>query len=139
MLNQFAFWFCSIQYCQLQDIYFFQLSDQEQRRLDRKERKQKRKLARVLKRAGIAEEQIGEMKTDGIAVSLNLTPEQVALLTSPRKRLYGVESEFFKVKQGPRESVKFVKFSNNSIIRFLWLLYRNPDSYLFSYRVHDMR
>ena len=74
-----------------------QHSDQEVKKLERKERKQKRKLARMLKRAGIAQEQIDEMKNDGVAVSLNLTSEQVALLTSPRKRLYGAESDFAKV------------------------------------------
>ena len=73
------------------------------KKFDRKERKRKRKqrkLARVLKRAGIAQDQIEEIQDTGVAVSLNLTPQQVALLTSPKKqRLFAYESEYLKVSK----------------------------------------
>lgn len=66
-------------------------------RLERKQKKKERKLARALKRAGIAQDQIGAIKEDGVALSLSLTPEQIALLTSPRKHNAVGEPEYIKV------------------------------------------
>lgn len=50
-----------------------------------------------MKRAGIAQDQIGAIKEDGVALSLSLTPEQIALLTSPRKHNTVGEPEYIKV------------------------------------------
>ncbi|CAK8683017.1 unnamed protein product [Clavelina lepadiformis] len=76
-----------------------QFSDQTLKKLERRVRKQKRKqrrLAKALKRAGLAE---GD---ENGPVSLNLTPEQLALLASPKfkkkKKKRKVEASYTRLE-----------------------------------------